>query len=241
MYNKIHFTLSQESCDKLASIAKIIPSAEGTIYHSIYDAIAEKHFEEKHDAFYVTGTYMKNKGLDMEIGINDSLIDVAVDAFATFIPAFAGALASLSGHMNRLKKMFNHEKKETEMRVKRGDKVTIMYVIGRKSKPVVKEITIGGDDLHDIDERLIGCRIGTMIRHEIDVLGTSMPMTIMIKSIDRVVNEEVEDITVNMIHDSEDQKEAEDTSRSVYGGNPAVRFSYCERDSGSEDDNSSSD
>ena len=181
--NNINVTVSQESCDKIAGIAKYIPSADAGIFGFKYNETEEAKISRNYGAFDITGSYKKGTGLNLSIGISDDLIDLGVNAIYTFVPAICGAVCSLAGHVGRLKKLLKINDDHEPVRVKHGDKIKLIYTIGRRNT-TSKVITVGLAEMgENIDHMLTGMRCGRVYRDDIDVMGTKVPISIMVDKI----------------------------------------------------------
>lgn len=219
MKNTINFTISQETCDKIASAMKMVRSPKAVIYSHMYKNTKEYAINDCCDAIGATGMYKKGEGLKLTIGISDDLIDAAVDAMITFVPAMTGAIASLAGHVGRFKKLLkiDDERKKIRVVIDKGDKVRLAYTIGRSKNAMVKTIVIGRGEMGEkIDHLLVGLPAGAMIRTDLDVLGVKTRMDILVREI------------VKADQSTIDTKELAGVAGHEHGGNPAVRFSCYE-------------
>lgn len=183
MKNNISITVSQVSCDKIAGIAKYIPSADASIFGFKYKETEETKISRDYGAFGITGYYKKGAGLNLNIEISDDLIDLGVNAIYTFVPAICGAVCSLAGHVGRLKKLLKINDDHKPARVKYGDKVKVIYTIGRRNT-TSKVITVGLAEMGEsIDHMLTGMRLGQVYSTDIVVMDTEMPVSIMVDKI----------------------------------------------------------
>lgn len=250
MKNTINFTISQETCDKIASVMKMARSPKAVIYSHMYENTEEYNINDCCDAIGATGMYKKGEGLKLTIGISDELIDTAVDAMITFIPAMTGAIASLAGHVGRFKKLLkiDDERKKVRVTINNGDKVRLAYTIGRSKNAMVKTIVIGRGEMGEkIDHLLVGLPAGAMIRTDLDVLGMKTRMDILVREIVKAESVDIEKLTEgDAAPNGGIDREATCTDKELagtgavdheHGGNRAVRFSHDENanNNGSDD------
>jgi hypothetical protein len=212
--NIITIKLSDATCRKLAGLLDAVPSDEAQILKYKYDETDEASINQEYGVFgSVTGRYTKKDGMSISINIGDNLISMCIGLVHSFVPTLFSAVGSAYAFALQFKQMLTGNKVTAAVpRIKSGDKVKLIYKIGRSKTAASKEIVVGKSEMGDkIDYVLEGSRVGSTHKVNINVMGVDMPITINVSKLIEAANTETEMSGVD----------CDISSAKVYGGTVA--------------------
>lgn len=243
--NVITIKLSDATCRKLAGLLDAVPSDEAQILKYRYNETDEVAINQEYGIFgNVTGRYTKKDGMSISINIGDNLISMCIGLVHSFVPTLFSAVGSAYAFVLQFREMLTGNKITAAVpRIKSGDKVKLIYKIGRSKTAASKEIVVGKSEMGDkIDHILEGSRVGSTHKLNINVMGVDMPITVNVCKLVEAANTKTESEQVvkydissaksyggTVAGTASEEHLANNADDVLHNGSSAVRFSCDEQ------------